>query len=879
MNTITHEIINYQSNVPIKLFYQRIGSVAKHWHNSIEILFVLTGTMTAAVEDRTWQLREDDILLINPHHIHETYSEDCSLIVVQIRLKEFNLDWAIPENIQFDCNSATEKNNSDRFYMLKHLIVTLLKNNSAGRDFSQLSNYTCALELIRELCTHFEMQTPLPAPHSVKYLNRLKSILDYMNQNYRESITLGDMARREYLTPAYLSAFFEKTMGTTLTAYLNNIRLSHAHQALLDTDHSIERIAEDNGFANARSFATAFRRAYGCRPSEYRKLSAASVESSHPRTHSQPPKDWDSKAGPRDAAAPAGSLPPVLSPPLIPAHQKSYLELEHYDFLDKLAPYIHSQPSKPAAASPSQHTVMELGTISMASDEGIFSDSFKAFCGVSRASELLLPQIRDMLRRAQKEIHFKFIKFHGILDDDMMVCTASADGVPHLCFTYVDMILDFLMELHLKPMIQLSFMPRCLARHPDHVIFQKPVIISEPEDDRAWCALVRALTMHLLDRYGRDTVRSWIFTFWNETLGGLSFDFSDADIALRLYRITRQCVKECDSGLCFASTSYSALEFPEANYDRFLRYAREHQCLPDIFIFHFYPVVTDNNAFSLQAQQWKAEDFTGPVALSRDPDVFRRFLTGVHDLLPQWYSPSAAHVPVYITEWNFTPSHRDWLGDTCYAACYLVRNLLQNFQLTDGFCHWCLTDLHQELPMPKALFHGGMGLFTRTGIPKPAYYGYIFMNQLYPRILHQAEGCFVTTDGRDLALLLYNYVHYNNLYGHGITFDVTQANWQNAFPDARPRAVALTLTGMAAGNYTLTETYVNPEHGSPLEQWLAMGSPDMENDWENELLCHSTAPGFHKSTVAVTGGAFTYECCLSPHEIRLVRLRSQYGDS
>lgn len=873
MNTITHEIINYQSNVPIKLFYQRIGSVAKHWHNSIEILFVLSGTMTAAVEDRTWQLQEDDILLINPHHIHETHSEDCSLIVVQIRLGEFNLDWAIPENIQFDCNSATGKNNKDRYYMLKHHIVTLLKNNSAGSDFSQLSNYTCALELIRELCTHFEMQSPLPAPHSIKYLNRLKSILDYMNQNYRESITLGDMARREFLTPTYLSAFFEKTMGTTLTAYLNNIRLSHALQALLETDHSMEKIAEDNGFANARSFATAFQRAYGCRPSQYRKQSIAAGHASGGQGQQiLTDRSGDSQNNGKTRQ------PPALLPPLIPAHQKSYLELEHYDFLDKLAPYIDGPMSKPAAPAPIHPTATDFGTISADSDEGTFNDSFKAFCGVSRASELLLPQVQAMLRRVQKEIHFKYIKFHGILDDDLMVCTAGADGVPHLCFTYVDMIIDFLMELHLKPMIQLSFMPRCLASHPDHVIFQKPVIISEPKDDRAWCSLVRALTMHLLDRYGRSEVRSWIFTFWNETLNGLSFDFPQGDTALRLYRITRQCVKECDSGLRFASTSYSALEFPEFNYDRFLRYAKDHECLPDIFIFHFYPVVTDNNAFSLQAQQWKAEDFTAPVALSRDPDIFQKFLTDVHQLLPQWLNPLAANVPVYITEWNFTPSHREWLGDTCYAACYLVRNLLQNFRLADGFCHWCLTDLHQELPMPKALFHGGMGLFTRTGIPKPAYYGYIFIDQLYPRILHQAEGCFVTTDGRDFALLLYNYVHFNNLYGHGITFDVTHANWQNAFPHARPRAISLTLTDVDRGSYVLTETHVDPEHGSPLEQWLVMGSPDLENDWENDLLRHSCAPAFHKSAVTVADGAFTYECRLNPHEIRLVRLTRKYAD-
>ena len=120
MSTITHEIINYQSNVPVKLFFQRIGTSARHWHSSIEILFVLQGSMQVAIENHSLTLKEDDILLINPNHIHELSSPDCSLIVVQMRLGEFHLDWAIPENIQFDCNSALDPGNSQRYFHLKH---------------------------------------------------------------------------------------------------------------------------------------------------------------------------------------------------------------------------------------------------------------------------------------------------------------------------------------------------------------------------------------------------------------------------------------------------------------------------------------------------------------------------------------------------------------------------------------------------------------------------------------------------------------------------------------------------------------------------------------------------------------------------------------
>ena len=213
--------------------------------------------------------------------------------------------------------------------------------------------------------------------------------------------------------------------------------------------------------------------------------------------------------------------------------------------------------------------------------------ALNAFAASAAHPKLLLPPVRAMLTRAQKEIGFEYIKFHGILDDDLTVYMAGPGRKPELCFTYVDMVLDFLLELSLKPMIQFSFMPRLLAKHPDNQIFQKPVIISEPADEQEWCRLITAFTGHLLKRYGKDRVRTWIFTFWNETLNGLSFDFSHNDTALRLYRLTRRCVKDCDSALTFASTSYSALHFPETNYDIFLDYARKNHCLPDVFLFHF----------------------------------------------------------------------------------------------------------------------------------------------------------------------------------------------------------------------------------------------------------------------------------------------------
>ena len=68
------------------------------------------------------------------------------------------------------------------------------------------------------------------------------------------------------------------------------------------------------------------------------------------------------------------------------------------------------------------------------------------------------------------------------------------------------------------------------------------------------------------------------------------------------------------------------------------------------------------------------------TTLSEDPDEFRRQYTSAVALFRQF-----SDAPVYLTEWNFSTSHRDWLNDTCFRACFFVRNILENYDELESF--------------------------------------------------------------------------------------------------------------------------------------------------------------------------------------------------
>ena len=120
-----HEIIHFDSGSPIRLFMHKLGDVARHWHESLELLFVLAGKVTVLAGDLQATLNPDDMLLINSNVIHELHSEDCVLIAVQIKLSKFDLPPDLLQSLYFDCNSQTAASQG-LFHSIKRIIASML---------------------------------------------------------------------------------------------------------------------------------------------------------------------------------------------------------------------------------------------------------------------------------------------------------------------------------------------------------------------------------------------------------------------------------------------------------------------------------------------------------------------------------------------------------------------------------------------------------------------------------------------------------------------------------------------------------------------------------------------------------------------------------
>ena len=488
---------------------------------------------------------------------------------------------------------------------------------------------------------------------------------------------------------------------------------------------------------------------------------------------------------------------------------------------------------------------------------------WRLFTAVGRAKELLFADVQQMLTQLQRTVGFRYIRFHGIFSDDMMVCCRTRGGQLQFSFTLIDKALDFLLSIGLKPMIQFSFMPSALAADPQHTVYANPFVISPPRDMTLWQRLVEDFLAHISRRYGRAEIRTWLYSVWSEPdTSQYMFGLGKDQVYYELYELTWRTVKTFDPMLPFGSPSLFPVS--QGSYEwleRYIGFCRGNGCLPEFVDIHFY-------SDDFERLEHDTATFLYTLPLKADPDYFSKYLSKLQSFLK---THRLDRLPLHITEWNLTVSHRNLLNDTCFMACYVVKNFLENYDRASSFGYWTLTDFIQENQIPTQVYHGGLGLFTYNGVEKPAYHVFAMMTKLGDTLLDSGDGYFITRreDGA-VVMMLYNYEHCNTLFtSEG--FGLTATDRYGVFPLSQALDVSLTLTGLPEPVCRVRETIVNRDHGSSFDRWAAMGGEELgpeEVRWLREV----SRPALHIYRADVSGGRLFYEASLEPLEVRLVEI-------
>lgn len=818
---LTYEISKFESSLPIRCAIHHIGNMPKHSHDMFEIIFILSGECNLTMDDHLYHLYADDILIVENFATHELSSNDC--VYASIQLDQTRLEKTFPSPIHpiFACNSQLP-GKEEAFDNLRHKIAQIIKNNADKPLGYELKNWIYTYELMEILFLNFRVErSEALDKKNHRYAERVYEISKIIKDHYTEDLTLSALADMMHLSIPYLSKFFMEHFGVNYLTYLTNLRVKAAEQELIHSEKTIETIAADCGFPNGNAFTAAFKKEFGILPSTYRRN--------------------------------AKNQPVATS------------SIEYRDYMSSLKKYL----SVTSSTDVNTHVAVQGDSISIdaAINTHPLSNKWKNIISVGQASDLLLSGVQNVLRQAQNDIKFQYIFFNGILSDSTYLLQKDASGSTVYNYVYVDLIFDFILSIGLKPMFSFSYMPRILAQNPDQFLFNH--LVSEPSSLDEWSDLITNFMKHILTRYGLSEISTWRLSIWHQpNTPSRLFGFNNNEDFYTIYKMTREIVKKISPDTMFGfPCMYYLDEQSDGNYIKaFTDWCKKNNCTPDYFSYTFYDTKLDTS-------RNKTKDSFGFVdfmTLNPESDGLKKAITHMKKISRLC---ELDNLPIYICEWNNTPSQQDYLNDTCYKSCYITKNILENYDRVDGLAYWSLTDLMSEYVQNGELFFGGLGLFTYNGIPKASYHALKLINRLGSEFIASGKNWFATKRDNEIQILLYNYKHYSELYSSGERFDMTKNDRYTMFEPPIDAKISITIENLVENQYQINEYILNRDSGSSFDTWASSGCIDPENSEEVEYIKNSSLLKLQKKIRNLKEDCLKIDVTLQPLESRLLIIK------
>lgn len=252
---------------PHKLVQEGTSKVPRHWHRSLEIIYVVNGSIDLWVNGETKSLKDGDIEIIHggiPHEYQYVGEQaGCSMLIAYDHLKEI---YPEIDNIRF-----VPEPSHPAYQQLTQALDTALHIYFNRDPFYNLRLRSVMYELLHTLLTYFRVEKEqVPEIFSAKYAERYKKVISYINEHYHENVTLERIAQQFGYSEEHFSRSFKKYMNVGFKEYLTRIRLYYARKLVLETDLTMTDIANECGFGDAKSFIRDFKQIYEVTPLQYR---------------------------------------------------------------------------------------------------------------------------------------------------------------------------------------------------------------------------------------------------------------------------------------------------------------------------------------------------------------------------------------------------------------------------------------------------------------------------------------------------------------------------------------------------------------------------------------------------------------------------------
>lgn len=275
----THQLFEYSEEEPFHFIAitrdtDKGDALINHWHEELEVAFFFAGHSRHYINGEYYEAGAGRLIVTNSEFIHniitveEGEEDDVAAVVVIIHPKFITNNFPEFQDIYFT-NDKLTASEGIRNVMEKIRDYIALEESAPYRH---LYGKSLVLELLFHMSQEgIVLRKDVDNVNVLKNIERIKGVLQFIENHYREHITQEAVAGNFYFSPVYFSRYFKKCTGMTFTDYLALFRLNKAMLDLLETNKSVSQIALDNGFSDDRRLIVTFKKRYGTTPLQYKK--------------------------------------------------------------------------------------------------------------------------------------------------------------------------------------------------------------------------------------------------------------------------------------------------------------------------------------------------------------------------------------------------------------------------------------------------------------------------------------------------------------------------------------------------------------------------------------------------------------------------------
>nr|WP_300787472.1 AraC family transcriptional regulator [uncultured Acetatifactor sp.] len=259
------------SEFPVQMFVNDVGKKVwyfnQHWHEHIELHYVLEGRTTLRLGQREIPAGEGNLVVVNSNELHAGYCDGTHMrvLVIIFDMGDFYKELA-DKNVIFQ--SLVERDET-----IDAIMSAIQKEYSEQRIGYRLICKGELLHLIVHLAREYaaEVLTERESDSRKRRLERLNTVLDYIQSNYTKQISNRELADIIHLSEDRFNHLFKESMGMPPLQYMNEVRMKKAMNLLKRKEGTVVEIADSVGFTDYNHFGRQFRRYFGCAPSEILK--------------------------------------------------------------------------------------------------------------------------------------------------------------------------------------------------------------------------------------------------------------------------------------------------------------------------------------------------------------------------------------------------------------------------------------------------------------------------------------------------------------------------------------------------------------------------------------------------------------------------------